>query len=42
VATHSAYQHTVEYRGVVCSWLGEDLVRDADWTIPRVEPLPEP
>jgi hypothetical protein len=42
VATHSAYQHTVEYRRVVCSWLGEDLVRDADWTIPRVEPLPEP
>ncbi len=42
VATHSGYQHSVEYRRVVCSWLGEDLVHEADWTVGQVEPLPEP
>ncbi|CUR56662.1 membrane hypothetical protein [metagenome] len=42
VATHSAYQHTPEYRAVVCTWLGEDVVHDADWTIGEVKPLPEP
>ncbi|KQV65732.1 hypothetical protein ASC64_12530 [Nocardioides sp. Root122] len=42
VATHSAYQHTPEYRDVVGTWLGEDIVHDADWTIGEVKPLPEP
>lgn len=42
VATHSAYQHTLQYREVVGTWLGETVVQDADWRIGEVEPLPEP
>ncbi|SEB49643.1 hypothetical protein SAMN04489844_0294 [Nocardioides exalbidus] len=42
VATHSAYQHTFEYREVVSGWLGEPLVHDAFWTIAEVRPLPKP
>ncbi|MDR7252691.1 FtsH-binding integral membrane protein [Nocardioides sp. BE266] len=42
VATHSGYQHTAEYRGVVCTWLRETLVEEADWEIGQVKPLPEP
>ena len=42
VSTHSGYQHTVEYRRVVCTWLAEDLVEESDWGIGEVQPLPEP
>lgn len=42
VATHSAYQHTHEYRTVVGGWLGETVVDEVAWDIGEVEPLPEP
>lgn len=42
VATHSGYQHSQEYRKVVCAWIGEDLVDETAWDVGDVEPLPEP
>lgn len=42
VATHSGYQHSHEYRQVVCGWLGEAVVDETGWNIGEVEPLPEP
>jgi hypothetical protein len=42
VATHSGYQHSLEYRQVVCGWLGETVVDETAWDIGEVEPLPEP
>lgn len=42
VATHSGYQHSHEYRQVVCGWLGEAVVDETAWAIGEVEPLPEP
>jgi hypothetical protein len=42
VSTHSGYQHTIEYRGVVGGWLAEPLVEESDWSIGEVLPLPEP
>lgn len=42
VATHSGYQHSLEYRTVVAGWLGETAVDEAAWAIGEVGPLPEP
>lgn len=42
VATHSGYQHSHEYRQVVCGWLGEVVVDETAWAIGEVQPLPEP
>ncbi len=42
VMTHSGYQHSPEYRLVVCGWLQEPLVDEVHRAIGEVKPLPEP